>query len=88
MCCVFRPAFGCCALVEIHKWNFSMTDRTGKTYTGEGSASLKKLEKPVWRPKGRQRNNFKSLPCNLMKTNCCKSLSCLPFGLQSCFQAI
>ena len=24
---------------------------TGKSYTGEGSASFKKLEKPVWRPK-------------------------------------
>ena len=54
----------------------------GKSYTGEGSASSEKLEKPVWRPKGRQLNKFK------MKTNCFISLSCLPSGLQSCFQAI
>ena len=33
----------------------------GKSYTGEGSGRLEKLEKSVWRPKGRQPNKFKSI---------------------------
>ena len=33
----------------------------GKYYTGEGSDSFVKLEKPVRRPKGRQLNNFGSM---------------------------
>ena len=49
---------------------------------------LKKLGKPVCRPMGRQLNKFRSMLCTLMKTNCCNSLGCLPFGLQSCFQEI
>ena len=35
--------------------------QAGKSYTGEGSPSIKKLEKPVWRPKGRQLNKFRSM---------------------------
>ena len=42
----------------------------GKSYTGEGSASTKKLEQPVWRPKGRQLNKFRSMLLTIMKTNC------------------
>ena len=38
-----------------------------KSYTGEGSASTKKLEKPVWRPKGRQLNKFRSMLIIIMK---------------------
>ena len=30
----------------------------GKSYTGEGSAILEKLEKPVWRPEGGQLNQI------------------------------
>ena len=29
------------------------------TKQGEGSASFEKIEKPTWRPKGRQPNKFK-----------------------------
>ena len=54
----------------------------------EGSASFEKLVKSVWRPKGRQLNKFRSMLFTILKTNCCISLSCLPSGLQSCFQAI
>ena len=43
----------------------------GKSYTGEGSASFEKLEKPVWRPKERQLNKFRSMPSTTMKKNCC-----------------
>ena len=60
----------------------------GKSYTGEGWDSFEKLEKPVWRPKGRQHNKFRSMLFTIMKTNCCTLLSCLPSGLQNCFQAI
>ena len=60
----------------------------GKSYTGEGSASFKKLKKTVWRPKGRQLDNFRGMLFAKMKKNCCISLSCLPSGLPSCFQAI
>ena len=35
--------------------------KPGKSYTGEGSASFENLEKPVWRPKGRQLNKFSSV---------------------------
>ena len=35
---------------------------TGKSYAGEGSASFEKLEKPVWRQKGRQLHKFKLSP--------------------------
>ena len=40
-----------------------------KSYTGEGSASFEKLEKPIWRPKGRQLNKFRSNIFTIMKTN-------------------
>ena len=53
--------------------------RSGKSYTGEGSASTKKLEKPVWRPKGRQLNKFRGMLLTMMKTNCFILLSCLPW---------
>ena len=62
--------------------------RAGKSYTREGSASFEKQEKPVWRPKGRQLNKFRSVLFTIMKTNWWILLSCLPSGLQSCFQAI
>ena len=38
-----------------------------QSYTGEGSAGFEKLEKPVWRPKGRQLNKFRSMLCNIIK---------------------
>ena len=60
----------------------------GKSYTGEGSASFKKLGKPVWRPKRSQLIKFRRMLCTIMQTKWCISLSCLPFGLQSYFQAI
>ena len=34
---------------------------SGKFYTGEGPPSFEKMEKPVWRPKGRQLNKFRSI---------------------------
>ena len=40
-----------------------------KSYTGEGSASFEKVEKHVWRPKGRQVNKFRSMLFTIMKTN-------------------
>ena len=48
----------------------------GKIKQGKASASFKKLEKPIWRPKGRQLNKFRSMLFTLLKTNCCISLSC------------
>ena len=72
------------ATFKLRRW----TVNSEKSYTGEGSACFKKLEEPVWRPKGRQLNKFRSVPFNLTKTNCYLSLNCLPSGLQSCFQAI
>ena len=39
----------------------------GKTYTGEGSASSEELEKPVWRPKGRQLNKLRSMQITKIK---------------------
>ena len=39
----------------------------GKSYSGEGSASFGKLEKPVWRPMGRKLNKFRSLLFTIMK---------------------
>ena len=41
--------------------------KTGKSYTGEELASFKKLEKPVWRLKGRQLNKFKSMLFTFIK---------------------
>ena len=32
-----------------------------KYYAGEGSASFETVEKPVWRPKGRQLNQFRKM---------------------------
>ena len=46
-----------------------------KSYTGEGSASLEKLEKPVWRPKGRQLNKIRTMQITIMKINYCISQS-------------
>ena len=63
-------------------------DKSKKSYIGEGSASFKKLEKPVWRPKGRQLNKFRSLLLTIMKRNCCILPNCLPSDPQSCVQAI
>ena len=60
----------------------------GKSYTGEGSSSFEKVEKPVWRPKGRQLNKLRSMIFTKMEKNCKISLSCLPSGLQSRFHAI
>ena len=54
----------------------------------EGWASFRKLDKPVWRPMGRQLNKFRSMLFTIMKTNFWIPLSCLPSGLQSCSQAI
>ena len=42
-----------------------------KSYTGESSASFDKLEKPVWRPKGRQLSKFRSMLFTIMKPNYC-----------------
>ena len=64
------------------------SEKPGKYYTGEGSASFETLEKPVWRPKGRQLIKFSSMLFTILKTNCCIFLSCLPPGLQSCFQVV
>ena len=66
----------------------SRSNKPWKTHTGEGSASSEKLEKPVWRPKGRQLNKFRSMQISKIKINCCISLNYLPSGLQICFQAI
>ena len=41
--------------------------KPGKSYTGEGSGHFEKLEKPVWRPKGRQLNKFRSMLFTKMK---------------------
>ena len=60
--------------------------RPEKSYTGEGSASTKKLEKPVRRPKGRQLNKFRSMLFTTMKLNCCILLSCRSFGLKAVFK--
>ena len=46
-----------------------------KSYTAECLASFEKLEKPVWRPKGNQRNKFRSVLFTIMKINCCILLS-------------
>ena len=62
--------------------------KPGKSYTGEDSGSFEKLEKPVWRPKGRQLNKFRSMLFNIMKTNCLMSLRCLLSGLQRCFPVV
>ena len=43
-------------------WN----ELAGKTCTGEGSASSEKLEKSVWRPKGRQLTSLEV--CKLLKS--------------------
>ena len=51
------------------------------SYSGEGSGPFEKLEKPVWRPKGRQLNKLRSLLFTKMKTNCFISVSCHPSGL-------
>ena len=45
-------------------WDFCLAKdlkwpELGKSNTREGSASLEQLEKPVWRPKGRQLNKFR-----------------------------
>ena len=42
-------------------------ERAGKPYTGKGSPGFKKLEKPVWRPKRRQLNKFRSMLFTKMK---------------------
>ena len=47
-----------------------MTASTVKSYTGEGCASFKKLEKPVWRPTGRQLNSFRSMLFTMVKSGC------------------
>ena len=39
----------------------------GKSYTGEGSGRFEKLEKPAWKPKGRQL--YKLEVCYLLKLN-------------------
>ena len=79
----FNCGVGMAALVSWLKFSFTIS---GKTYTGEGSASFEKLENLF----GDQReDSLTSLEvCKLLKKNCCISLSCLPSGLQSCFQAI
>ena len=55
----------------------------GKTYTGEGSASSEKLEKPVWRPKGRQLNKFRSMQITkingMLRHSLATLLICLSF---------
>ena len=40
---------------------------SGKSNTGEGSGYFEKLETPVWRPKGRQLNKFRSMLITIMK---------------------
>ena len=60
---IFLSAFKIVKLLPAPFWN------PRKSYTGEGSASIKKLEKPVWRPKGRQLNKFRSMLLTTMKTN-------------------
>ena len=47
-----------------------MMASTVKSYTGEGCASFKKLEKPVWRPTGRQLNSFRSMLFTKVKSRC------------------
>ena len=39
----------------------------GNIIQGEGSASNKKMEKPVWRPKGRQLYRLRSMLFTTMK---------------------
>ena len=48
--------------------SFLFRSPPGKSYTGEGSASTKKLEKPVWRPEGRQFNKFRVMLLTIMET--------------------
>ena len=50
--------------------------------------STEKLKKIVWIPKARQFNEFWGMIFTVGLTNWCVSLSCLPSGLQSCFQVI
>ena len=50
--------------------------------------SLWKNWKTCLETKGRQLNKFRSMQITKMKLDCFISLSCLPSGLQSCFQAV
>ena len=45
------------------------SEKPGKYYTEEGSASFQTLEKPVWRPKGRKFIKFRSMLFTILKTN-------------------
>ena len=54
------------------------TKITGKYFTGEGSASFEKLEKPVRTPNGRQLNKLKSMLFTIMKTCCFTTPSYIP----------
>ena len=47
--------------IKTQKKLLTRLDHAGKSYTEESSGSFEKLEKPVWRPNGRQLNKFKSL---------------------------
>ena len=40
-----------------------------KSYTGEGLTSFEKVKKPVWRPKTKHLNKFRSMLFTKMKTN-------------------
>ena len=49
------------SFVARYVWFCSLWPLSGKSHTGEGPPSFKKLEKPVRRPKGRQLNKFRSM---------------------------
>ena len=69
-------------------WSFALMPFEGNLIQGMAQVALKNWKNLFWRPKGRQQNKFRSVLFTIMKTNCSILLSHLPFGLQSCFQAI
>ena len=74
-------------LTRPRKWRKSKY--TGGIWiTNQGNLIFEKLEKNGLETKGRHLYKFRRMLFTTMKTNCCVSQSCLPFGLQNCFQAI
>ena len=47
--------------MALHGIDWRLKGIIQKSFTGKGWASFEKLEKPVWRQKGRQLNKFRSM---------------------------